>query len=118
MVGDGGGRGSFSSAELPRSTSASEFDPLDPRGPLAADRTDWESALSTLVLEEFPPNAEVDPRGLSRDLLPGILGRRALRSERVDSLVSDLLNDGYESRLGPAPVGVCEPPLLLLSFDA
>lgn len=31
--------------------------------------------------------------------------------------MSDLLNEGYESRLGPGPVGVCEPGVLLPSFS-
>lgn len=66
-----------------------------------------ELLLSTLT--ESPESPELDARGLSKDLLPGILVRRADRKERVDSFVSDLLNDGYESKLGPGPVGVWEP---------
>ena len=61
-------------------------------------------------------------RGLSPDLpLPGIFVRSAVLRDLVDSLVSDLLKDGYESRLGPVPVGVCEPDGVLfpslLSFE-
>jgi hypothetical protein len=43
--------------------------------------------------------------------------RREFLKERIDSLVSDLLKEGYESRLGPGPVGVCEPEVLFPSFD-
>ena len=55
-------------------------------------------------------------RGLSADLpLPGIFVRSAVRNER--SLVSDLLNEGYDARSGPGPVGVCEPEPFLPSFE-
>ena len=65
--------------------------------------------------------ADDEARGLSvpePDLpLPGIFVRSAVFSDRADSLVSDLPKDGYESKFGPGPVGVCEPELLLPSFD-
>jgi len=54
----------------------------------------------------------VDPLGLSVDFCPGIFDLIAVRNERDDSFVSDLLNDGYESREGPSPVGVSLPPRL------
>lgn len=43
--------------------------------------------------------------------------RKAVRKLLADSRVSDLLKDGYESRLGPDPVGVCEPGVLFPSFS-
>lgn len=124
MVGEGGGCCSSSSARLPRcGASEKEADPrecLCADFPLAEDLTDCESVLSTLVVDASPGRCVLDARGLSEELLPGILGivRNAVLKERDDSLVSDLLNDGYESRLGP--VGVEEPLLLALpslSFD-
>lgn len=57
--------------------------------------------------------ADDEARGLSLPLPPGIFVRNAVLSDRADSLVSDLLNEGYESRFGPGPVGVCEPELFL-----
>jgi hypothetical protein len=59
-----------------------------------------------------PLSADTEARGLSALLLPGILVLSAALKDRVDSFVSALLNDGYESRLGPGPVGVWEPELL------
>lgn len=48
-----------------------------------------------------------DERGLSVLDEPGILERMdPLRDALADSLVSDLLNEGYESRLGPLSLGV------------
>ena len=43
--------------------------------------------------------------------------RNEFLNERIDSLVSALLNEGYESRAGPGPVGVCDPDVLLPSLD-
>ncbi len=68
------------------------------------------------LVVDSPAKPEEDARGLSADLLPGIFVLRALRKDRIDSFVSDLLNEGYDSRLGPAPVGVCDP-LLFPSLD-
>lgn len=74
--------------------------------PLVADLTDCESVLSRLVVELSPLRLLVLARGLSADDLPGILVRKAVRNERDDSFVSDLLKDGYEPSSGPEPVGV------------
>ena len=70
---------------------------------------------SELLYREVGP--DVDPLGLSADRLPGIFVRNEFLNERIDSFVSDLLKEGYESKLGPGPVGVCEPEVLLPSFD-
>ena len=74
------------------------------RLPLAADLIDpASSAVGEVILVD-------ELRGLSPDFpLPGILVRSAVFKDLVDSRVSDLLNDGYEDRSGPEPVGVCEP---------
>lgn len=116
IVGDGGGCASSSSAKLPlRGVSDERFlECLLSDLPLVADFIDCASTLSTLVVDASPASCVLEARGLSVDSLLGILVRRALLKDRVDSLVSDLLKDGYESRLGP--VGVCEP-LLLPSFS-
>lgn len=82
--------------------------------PLVADLTLCASARSSAMLS---PRAAFDPRGLSADLPPGILVRNEFLKERMDSFVSDLLNEGYESKVGPGPVGVCEPEVLLPSLD-
>lgn len=115
-MGEGGGCGEPSSSTLSLRASGSidraEF--LFER-PLVADFTLCASPRSSP--EVSPDNAEVDPLGLSADLPPGILVRREFLNERIDSFVSDLLNEGYESRDGPGPVGVCEPEVLLPSFD-
>lgn len=116
VVGDGGGCGSSSSSTLSLRESGSrdraEF--LFDR-PLVADFTLCASARSSA--EVSPLSAEVEPRGLSADLPPGILVRKEFLKERMDSLVSVLLNEGYESNVGPGPVGVCEPDVLLPSLD-
>lgn len=85
------------------------------RFPLAADLIDpVSSAVGDVMLVE-------ELRGLSPDFpLPGILVRNAVFMDLTDSRVSDLLNEGYEDRSGPEPVGVCEPdgvPEPLPSFD-
>jgi len=80
--------------------------------PLAEDLTEAASDLSPRF------SSVVDPLGLSVDFCPGIFDLIAVRKERDDSFVSDLLNDGYESREGPSPVGVSRPPRFAsLSFD-
>ena len=81
--------------------------------PLAADLTLRASVLSSLE----STSAVEEARGLSADLEPGIFVLRALLKERMDSLVSALLNEGYESKLGPDVVGVCDPVLPFPSFD-
>lgn len=130
VVGEGGGCGSSSSPSPPSLPSCPLPALLDcslltlpRREPGAsgaareesADRllelVDCASVLSTLVVDS-PLNPEVDARGLSEDLPPGIFVRRAVLNDREDSFVSDLLNEGYESSDGPEPVGVCEPVLL------
>lgn len=65
----------------------------DAKAALLLELVDWASVLSTLVLESALSPDE-DARGLSADLLPGILVRSAVRKDREDSLVSDLLNEG------------------------
>ena len=120
IVGEGGGCGSSSSSASPPSlpcrtlgslltlprrepgviTEGSEIRLFEP--------VDCESDLSRLVVDS-PLKPDVDARGLSEDLPPGIFVRSAARKDRVDSFVSALLNEGYESREGPGPVGVCEP---------
>lgn len=93
--------------------SADDMAGLELERPLVADLT-----LRASDLSSFDSTSAVeDARGLSLDLEPGILVLRALLNERIDSLVSDLLKDGYESRLGPPAVGVCDPVLLFPSFD-
>lgn len=118
VVGEGGGCGSSSACTLPLATSpklplldpAGSGDSADPRDvleadlPLADDFTLRASDCSSAAVSPLKP--EEDPRGLSADFPPGILVRRALLKDFMDSLVSDLLNEGYESRLGPGPVGV------------
>jgi len=83
-------------------------DPVSPRDDCVSD-------LSRFVSESFAI-ADEDVRGLSDDFVPGILVLMALLNDRVDSFVSDLLNDGYEPSAGPGPVGVREP-LVPSSFD-
>lgn len=84
------------------------------RFPLAADLIDPASSVGDVILVE-------EPRGLSPLFEPpGIRVRRAVFNDLVDSLVSDLLNEGYDDRSGPEPVGVCEPdgvPVPFPSFD-
>jgi hypothetical protein len=58
--------------------------------------SDW-SVVSTASAPTFPAAADPSP-WLSALLLPGIFERRDPRKDRVDSLVSDLLNEGYPSR--------------------
>jgi len=130
VVGEGGGCGDPSSdcvlplvasPRLPRldpagsGESADALDVLDGDLPLAADFTLRASDCSSVAVSPLSPDEE--PRGLSADFPPGILVRKALLKDRMLSLVSDLLNEGYESRLGPGPVGVWEPVLLLPSLD-
>lgn len=122
MVGDGGGCGEPSSCcVLPRRDETGSGENADPREgldadlPLVDDFTLCASDLSSAAVSPLSP--VVDPLGLSADLLPGILVRKALLKERMLSLVSDLLKEGYESSAGPGPVGVCEPVLLLPSLD-
>lgn len=114
MVGEGGGCGEPSSSTLSlRESGSRERAEFLFERPLVADFTLCASALSSAS----PDNADVEPLGLSADLPPGILVRSEFLNERMDSLVSDLLNEGYESRDGPGPVGVCEPEVLLPSLD-
>lgn len=84
-----------------------------PAFPLIVDLMDWLSERSSCG--DVRPVEEL--RGLSPDLLPGIFVRSAVLSDLDDSRVSDLLNEGYEARSGPGPVGVCEPGVLLPSFS-
>ena len=115
VVGDGGGFGPSSTSTLSfRLSGSSERAEFLFERPLAADLTLCVSVRSS---PDTSPKPDVDPRGLSADLLPGILVRSEFLNERIDSLVSDLLNEGYESSAGPGPVGVCEPEVLLPSFD-
>src|SRR6201996_5255327 len=128
-VGDGGGCiSSSSSARIVLRSSGESGPGVDPDDalacfcpalPLAADLIDCVSALSSDG-DVTEVRAVDELRGLSADLpLPGILVRSAVRSDRADSLVSDLLKDGYEYSDGPEPVGVCEPgvPVPLPSFS-
>lgn len=66
---------------------------------LVADLMEVVSDLS------IPPTAvsifDNDVLGLSIFPLPGIFDRITPRSDRDDSFVSDLLNDGYDCRLSP-----------------
>ena len=55
--------------------------------------------------------------GLSSALLEPVIFDRMPLKDRVDSLVSDFVNEGYESRFGPEPVGVLLPPLGFSPFD-
>ena len=66
--------------------------------PFAA--SDCGSDLS-LSLAAAPERSEVEFRGLSDFEAPAILDRIEPRKDRADSLVSDLLNEGYESSEGP-----------------
>ena len=72
--------------------SGSSVRPLFARADLELfpDLTDPASVLSTIASPLLNP--DVEARGLSV-LVPGILDRKA-RKDRVDSLVSALLNDG------------------------
>jgi hypothetical protein len=102
VVGEGGGCGEPVSSMLSFRASGSSMEFRFDR-PLVVDFTLCASARSS---PEASPRPDVDPRGLSADLLPGILVRNEFLNERIDSLVSALLNEGYESRAGPGPVGV------------
>ena len=113
VVGEGGGCGEPVSSMLSLRASGSSMEFRFDR-PLVVDFTLCASARSS---PEASPSPEVDPRGLSADLPPGILVRNEFLNERIDSLVSALLNEGYESRAGPGPVGVCDPDVLLPSLD-
>ena len=86
-----------------RESGSSERAELRFDRPLVADLTLCASARSSA---DTSPKPDVDPRGLSADLPPGIFVRSEFLNERIDSFVSDLLKEGYESRLGPGPVGV------------
>jgi hypothetical protein len=80
--------------------------------PLRPDFT--EAASAALSVESPFEGRTVEFLGLSVFPLPGILERRE-RKDREDSLVSDLLKDGYDCRgasLEPLPP-FCEP----LSFE-
>ena len=57
--------------------------------PLAADLVEAASDLSVSMLES-------DPLGLSVFPLPGIFERMTPRKDFEDSLVSDLLKEGYD----------------------
>jgi hypothetical protein len=60
--------------------------------------SDW-SVVSTASAPTFPAAADPSPwLSALLLLLPGIFERRDPRKDRVDSLVSDLLNEGYPSR--------------------
>lgn len=78
--------------------------------PLRPERTEAASAL--LSFDESPFAKLEDERGLSVLIFPGILDRSE-RNDRDDSLVSDLLKDGYDWRVSPleAPVPLDEPSL-------
>lgn len=73
--------------------------------PLLPDRTEAASPVSPLATMEF--------LGLSVLPLPGILDRNP-RKDRVESLVSDLLKEGYDWRASPEPAPFLEeePPSL------
>ena len=78
--------------------------------PLFPDRKEAASDLSTRVSPLLNPDAEL--RGLSVLPLPGILDLNP-RKDRFDSLVSDLLNDGYDWRLSKSLFKeVCDAPPL------
>lgn len=86
--------------------------------PLRPDRTE----AASFLLESFvasPLAKMVEFLGLSVLPLPGILDRRE-RKDRDESLVSDLLKDGYDWRGGstaPAEPELLEPePPLSLEF--
>lgn len=66
--------------------------------PLRPERTEAASAVLSLGESPFPKLAEA--RGLSVLTLPGIFDRSE-RNDREDSLVSDLLKDGYDWRASP-----------------
>lgn len=81
----------------------------EPTAPLDAalfpDTIDAASEFASSVSPLLKP--EVELRGLSV-LLPGIFDRRA-RNDRVDSLVSALLKDGYDCRFSaPLSNDVCD----------
>lgn len=61
--------------------------------PLRPDRTEAASDLSATTVSPLL-NPEVEFRGLS--VLPGIFDLKAPRRDRVDSLVSALLKEGYD----------------------
>jgi len=81
--------------------------------PLRPERT--EAASSVLSLLDSPLGSRLEFLGLSTFkvlllLLPGILDRKE-RSDREDSLVSDLLMEGYVCRASePEPLPEEEPP--------
>ena len=88
-------------------SGASPLLPLDKADfELFPDRTD---AASDLSPSRSPlTNPEVEFRGLSL-LLPGIFDLNAPLNDRLDSLVSALLNDGYDWRLSsPLSNEVCD----------
>jgi hypothetical protein len=101
-VGDGGGCASSSSSTAAMADAVSRegfcCDELDPRcdfapldfAVLVADFTDALSALSSVL------SSTADDRGLSFDVEVEILERTADPIDRRESLVSDLLNDGYD----------------------
>ena len=92
VVGDGGGFGESSTSTLSfRVSGSSERAELRFDRPLAADFTLCASIRSSADASVRP---DVDPRGLSADLLPGIFVRSEFLNERIDSFVSDLLNEG------------------------
>ncbi len=118
-VGDGGAGAGESALSGVSTASASRvgprgdcaFDPFDL--PLVADLIDAASERSAAPESRF----EREALGLS-DLVPGILDLMTPRKERDDSLVSDLLNDGYDCKpslvarsreVDDAFVGVLEP---------
>jgi hypothetical protein len=78
--------------------------------PLRPERTEAASAALSFGESPFPRFAEA--RGLSVLTPPGIFDRSE-RNDRDDSLVSDLLNDGYDWRASPlaAPDPFDEPSL-------
>jgi hypothetical protein len=71
--------------------------------PLFPDLTD--AASTGFSVGDSPLARLEEPRGLSVLLLPGIL-ERSERRDRDDSLVSDLLKEGYDCRgpSGPEPL--------------
>ena len=71
---------------------------------LVVDLIEATSDLSPIpeAVPSPPAIADVDALGLSLFPLPGIFDLMAPRKEREDSLVSDLLNDGYDCSPSPA----------------
>ena len=71
---------------------------------LVVDLIDAASDLSPLpeAVPSTPAITDVDALGLSVFPLPGIFDLMAPLREREDSLVSDLLNDGYDCSPSPA----------------